>query len=376
MSAGVCSRSVVVLGSLALLALTGFCCSAQEIETWAAGEEPALGFELPDFSSRTVPGEAVVDLADFICGYVSDVGYLPDFTQVQTADGGLRRISAAEAFILLARTAHLWEALGALPETVPLAPDELRPPLIDAEDVPDWNIDLSEGREVPTDQFLANVGETVRWVDRLHAIPTAVWVNGERLSAAEYLAGLAICIQHAYWEGTLYDSLFLPWYGSPHSWVGIRMEQSGDTVAALSAEDESWEETDAEWFDWAEAEEEGSAPLLVVEPAEALPPPPPPHLTVFPRSGSVVSGKVDLVAGYVGPAPRFVVFAVDGATRAIVNVPPYSFRWDASGAAPGPHTVRVQVLGEGDAVLAEQFCGFSVVPPESALSDQDLVDDL
>ena len=85
---------------------------------------------------------------------------------------------------------------------------------------------------------------------------------------------------------------------------------------------------------------------------------------------------MDLVASYLGPPPRFVVFAIDGAMRAIVNFPPYSFRWDTSALQPGPHTVRIQVLGEEDAILTDQLCGFTVVLPEPKRPEQTFVDDL
>jgi hypothetical protein len=90
-----------------------------------------------------------------------------------------------------------------------------------------------------------------------------------------------------------------------------------------------------------------------------------PQLTLFPPGGSTLSGMADLVASYSGPPASFVTFAIDGQTRVILNVPPYSYRWDTSGIPPGAHTVRVQVLGEGDAVIADRMNGFTVVAPEA-----------
>jgi hypothetical protein len=349
-------------------------------------EEGAPGAQRWDFSGRTVPGEGVVDLADFVSGYLADSGTIPDFMQVQTADGALRRISAAEAFILFARTAHLWETMGGLPETIPLAPDSVSAPLLDPEDLPVGEVDLGEGRVIATDEFLAQCGPTVRWVDRLHTVPTAVTFAGERLSAADYMAGLAVCIQYAYWYGGLEETLFLPWYGPPQSWVRLYVEQFGGLPAATSegeavsaeAAGEAWEEPLLEETGWEGAAEQGALPPAQTW-APAAPAPAyaaPPELTLFPRSGSTVSGKVDLVASYTGPPARFVTIAIDGATRAVMNLPPYSYRWDTSALARGPHTVRIQVYGDGERVLVDQLCGYTVAAPEPKAQEEEFVDDL
>ncbi len=377
------SRRVVLDCLLFLLLLLPLCsdpCLAQLPPLEGLTEQVEPAFELPDFAGRMVPGEAVVDLADFISGYLADSGALPDFVQVQTADGLPRRIPTAEAFVLLARTVHLWQTMGDLPQTVPLAPDEVRAPLLDPEDIPESELDLSTGREIPTDQFLEQCDDTVRWVDRLHTIPTAVWVAGERLSAAEYLAGLAICLQYAYWEGGLYDTIYVRRYHPPQSWIWRYLEQAGETLPGPteSEEEQLWEELPLEQVGWEEGgEEQALLPVLPSETPEPYSAPAPaPQLTLFPRSGSTLSGKVDLVASYLGPPPRFVVFEIDGAMRAIVNLPPYSFRWDTSALQPGPHTVRVQVLGEEETILTDQLCGFTVVLPEPKRPEQTFVDDL
>jgi hypothetical protein len=366
------------LGCLLVLLAAASCCFGQLPPLGELMEE-AAGDGLPSFSERTVPGEGVVDLADFISGYVADAGTIPDFMQVQTADGGLRRISAAEAFILLARTAYLWQTMGGLPATIPIAPDGVSAPLLDPEDLPDPNADFEQGRVISTDEFLAQCGPTVRWVDRLHTVPTAVTFAEERLSAADYLSGLAVCIEYAYWYGGLEETLFLPWYDPPQSWVRLYVEQFGGMPARVSegeVVEEGWEEPVSGEIGWEGTGEEGALPPAQAWETAAAAYAPAPELTLFPRSGSTVSGKVDLVASYVGPTARFVTIAIDGATRAIMNLPPYSYRWDTSALAPGPHTVRIQVLGDGDAVLVDQLCGYSVTPPEPRAAEEEYVDDL
>ncbi len=83
-----------------------------------------------------------------------------------------------------------------------------------------------------------------------------------------------------------------------------------------------------------------------------------------------------MIASYAGPQERFVIFTVDAKNQVIMNSPPYSYRWDTGPVEPGVHTVRVQVLGEGDSVLVDQASAFIVVPGESTAAPTGLSDDL
>jgi hypothetical protein len=360
-----------VLGLVLLLALSPAICFAQaESQTAPAEAEEAL----PTFGAHLVSGEAVVDLADFVSSYLEEAGTVPDMAQVQMADGSMRSLSAAEAFVLLARTAYLWEMGGALPETVPISPDQITPPVLDLEDVIVPPSDPEEGREVPTEPFLGQCPAVVRWVDRLQVVPTAVWVDGQRLSASEYMAGLAICVSYAYWEGELYASVFLPPHAPPQSW-------SGETPPVYSeggsAEEEAWQGAgEEEYGEEYGGEEEGyeEAGATPTEPLYGEAPQPAyegePTLAVLPEPGATVSGLVDVVASYAGPPPRFVVFDVDARSSVIINFLPYVYRWDTSALTPGTHTVRVQVLGDEDRVLADQSTAYEVVPPEGEGSSE------
>ena len=221
-----------VLGVILLVLLSPSACRAQQ-EATASGDTAESS--LPDFGARTVSGEAVVDLADFVSGTLAASGSVPELAQVRTANGELRTMTAGEVLVMLARTAYLWRTMGDMPETVAITPDEVTSPVLDPEDVVSPPEDQELGREVPTEQFLAQAPAVVRWVDRLRVIPTAIWVDGKRLSAADYLAGLAICVSHAYWDGELSDSIFLPIYAPPKSWVG---EAESDYAGAEYAQAE------------------------------------------------------------------------------------------------------------------------------------------
>jgi hypothetical protein len=257
------------VSGLILLLLLSPCASPAQEET--AATAGAAESALPNFGARTVPGESAVDLADFVASSMAATGSAPDLAQVRTSDGELRTMTAAEIFVLLARTAYLWRATGALPETVPITPDQVSPPVLDAEDLVLPPEDLEVGREVPTEQFLSQSAAVVRWADRLQVIPTAVWVDGKRLSAAEYLAGLAVCVSYAYWEGELSDSIFLPAYAPPTSWA----RESEPYAEAEYAQEEEQPAGEEALYETAEAsgygeEEGGESAGEYAAPLEAL----------------------------------------------------------------------------------------------------------
>jgi hypothetical protein len=349
--------------------LVGWCCAQApggEAETAPVAESQTA--PLPDLSDQAVTGEAVVDLADFICGCLNDSGAIPDWSQVQTVNGRLRRVSAAEVFALLARTVYLWNDTGELPATVPLAPQEVNPPQLDAEDLPGDQYDPEAGSDIPTEDFLAWCADTVYWIDRLHTIPTAVWLDGQRLSAAQYLAGLAICIQYAYYEGDLLDYIFLPQYAPPSMWVGAFQgevaeeeyaEETSDVEAAAS------QTLEGEWEEEAPASPAQARALEERAPVSY----PNPTLVLLPEPGQQVSGVVDVLAVYSGPPAGYAMFGVDGQTKAMTNSQPYGYRWDTSTLAPGPHTLRVRFFAEDDTLLIDQVSVYTVTAPKPAAGE-------
>ncbi len=354
----------VLLGLLAGWA----CAQTPGAEPAPAGELDAG--QLPDLSDQAATGQAVADLADFICGCLNDSGTVPDWASVQTVSGRPRRVSAAEVFVLLARTVYLWNSSGEIPATVPITPQDVNPPQLDAEDIPQGEFDPESGREINTKDFLGWCADTVYWVDRLHTIPTAVWlVDGERLSATEYLAGLAICVQYGYFEDDLLDYIFLPAYAPPQSWVKAFQAAAPEQVAA----EEGVVAEEATAVEPAASEEASAAPAGpegALAPEEEQPQYPSPSLVLLPEPGKQVSGVVDMLAVYSGPPADYVIFGVDGKTKTITNAPPYTYRWDTSALAPGSHAFRARIYGEDDVLLIDQVSAYTVVPPKPAPGGQ------
>ncbi len=389
------------LGVIVLTLLFASACIAQD----AAGQQ-ADEAALPNFGISAAPGEAVVDLADFVSSTLDASGTIPDLVQVRTSDGELRNLTAAEAFVLLARATYLWRTAGSLPQSVPISPGEISPPVLDSQDLVAAPTDSAVGREIPTEQFLSQCAAAVRWADRLRVIPTAIWVDGNRLSAAEYMAGLAICLSYAYWEDQLSDTIFLPAYAPPVSWVGETEAQSEATGHETFAEETSSAATESSYEEEASGYEEqageaasyGNESLAgeqqydeqglvngddqgsygdgewdsgesyeaeAFEPGteEYVEPEIPPRMEITPEPGDEVRGVVDLIVSYSGPPASFVVFTIDGKGEVIMNSPPYSYRWNTASLKPGPHQVRIQVVGADDDTLLDQSNAYIVVAP-------------
>ena len=340
--------------SLSLVALTA---RAQDNSVYSddtqTSEEQAEPEET-EVTSISVSGRAVVDLAQSVSNLLGDLGAIPDWGQVATSRGR-QRISAADMFVLLNRTIYRWDTDGEMPKTVSISLGAASPPVLDPQDFPDPALDLETGREIPTDLFLSQEGECLHWTDQFQVIPTAVWVNGARLSAAEYLAGLAICLEYSYFSGKLEDTIFLPDYSPPPAWV------EHTELLVGSVEGESAEEGTAGQGE-AFSAEPGMVPPLI--PEEATPRLAVPKLTLLPTPGSKVSGVVDLVVGYSGPPAQFITFGVDGQKRAITNAPPYGYRWDVTKLKPGKHEVTVKAYGEHTVEIVAQVSSYAVIAPK------------
>jgi hypothetical protein len=190
-------------------------------------------------------------------------------------------------------------------------------------------------------------------------------------------------MSYAYWEGQLYDFVTLSAYAPPYSWLA---ETDATGFAETEWEEEpTWDqggEWDAEGLgrEWEERAPPAPAPRRPSVPLSAAPEvgasQTAPRLTVYPEPGSTVSGIVDIVAAYVGPPAKFVVLTIDSHSEIIMNFPPYGYRWDTRDLEAGVHSVRVQVLGDGDVLLADQMTAYIVVPSQSDALELEVRDDL
>jgi hypothetical protein len=296
-----------------------------------------------------VTGASVAELAGFVVAALRESGAVPDWLQAKTTEGHVQRLSATDGFVAMARLMRQWDVDGTLPESVPVAVGAVSPPVLSVADLPEAVEGEAEARAVPTDLFIAQSAEVVRCLGQFRMVPAAVWVGRERLAAQDYMAGMAIAIDYAYRNHKVEPAMAIARFLPAPAWAAYT-KQCAEYVEEEVAEGDAGTE---EGFD------DGTAP-----PEEEAPAPPPEvTLSLLPDAEAAVRGTVDLIASYSGPPAKFVTFSVDGAAKAITNTPPYWYRWDTSRLSPGPHRVRVRVLGEDEIEIASVEATYTVAAP-------------
>lgn len=300
-----------------------------------------------------VTGVSVAEMAGFIVSVLEESGAVPDWLQAKTAEGRVRRLSATDGFVALARTMRQWDVDGRLPESVPVAVGAVSAPVLAVSDLPAAIDGEAEPRVVPTDLFVAQSAEVIRRLGQFRMVPAAVWVDRDRLAAQDYMAGIAIAIDYAYRNHRVEPAIAIPRFLPPPAWAA-HTESFAEYVEE--------EVVEGEGAIPEEVYPESGAPELTV-PAEAFPPPVEPTLSLLPEAKAPVTGVVDLAVSYVGPTPKFVTFLVDQRAKAIMNTSPYSYHWDTSRLAPGEHRVTVRVLGDNGMELASVEATYTVAAP-------------
>jgi hypothetical protein len=347
-------RARLLLSLLLVLSLASLAWAQEASDQGGASAAELAPDESAEVTAVTLSGAAVASLAQAVSTRLGDSGSLPEWGRVTLASGTKQQFTAADMFVLFCRAAQGWYENGALPASISITPGSVDPPRLDEQDYPDPQLDLEKGRELSTDQFLSVAGETRRWMEKAQSLPKAVWVGGERLSAAEYMGGLAICVEYAAKQGQLEDTIFLPDYSPPLSWA-----EHSDLLAETASEaNGGGQGTTGE----APASRGMTPPLLDVgTSAQRVAKP---QVTLYPAGGSKVAGRVDLVVNYSGPPASFITFAIDGKTRAIMNTSPYGYRWNTAEQAPGKHQVTVRAFVENSVEVAAAEATYVVAAPQ------------
>ncbi len=115
----------------------------------------------------------------------------------------------------------------------------------------------------------------------------------------------------------------------------------------------------------------GNSTTSSIQVSIAAPPPPadttPPTVSITsPANGATVSGSVSIAASAsdAGSGVARVVFKVDGTTIATDTASPYSAVWNATGAAPGAHTIQaIATDGSGNSTTSSIQVSIAAPPP-------------
>ncbi len=342
-------RLVWLLSLLLVLGLASWAgaqSAAAPTGSGSAAELAPMAGDETETTTVNVPSTSVADLVHALSKRLGESGSVPEWGRVAVAKAERPRLSAADMFMLLTKAAQSWQTDHRLPDSIPLAIGGIDPPILDPQDYPTPTVDQEKGRNVNADQVLAFAGETLRWMEQSGSVPTAVWIGGERLSAAEYLAALVICLDYAFSSEGMGKTLFLPDYSPPLSWA-----QHTDLIAASGPHGTP------------NATPPAMTPPLQDVAASAPPAPSRPEVTLLPAPGAV-HGVVDLVVNYSGPSVNFLTFTIDGRSRAVMNSRPYGYRWNTEEISPGKHQVLVRVFGESDVEITSTSATYVVRVPK------------
>ncbi len=192
--------------------------TAQNNGTAAAELAPVAGDET-ETTTVSVPNTSLTDLVRALCERLGESGSVPEWGRVAVARGERPRLSAADMFVLLTRAAQAWHTDKRIPASISVSVGAVDPPVLDPQDYPKSTVNQDKGRTLDAEQVLSFASDTLHWMEQSGSVPTAVWISGQRVSAAEYLAALAMCLDYAASTGHVGKTLFLPNYSPPLSWA-------------------------------------------------------------------------------------------------------------------------------------------------------------
>jgi len=276
---------------------------------------------------KQVPFSAAIEVAEQACLAVANTGAVPETFQITLAGGEEERLLAAQALGLLAAAAaavrrNTYSFLTLLPE-------ESGAPVAISGNLAARSTPLL----ISTPALLAEGQAVLDFTLALGAFPSAVWVSGERLSAAEFLTALATALQFLAGSGRLPDHVrIIPCY-APAAWRPVP------------------------------GVNKNSAPALpALQTASASPVVSSPTISLFPGEGARLSGEVDFVATLEPVSTEAAVFfLVEGQVRAISNWPPFAFHLDTRGLSPGKHRLSVRAEDSSGNILASQEINITIV---------------
>jgi len=282
------------------------------------GDDPVL---------KQVPFFAAIEVAEQACLAVANNGAVPETFQITLAEGEGEHVSAAQALGLLAAAAAA--VRRNTHSFLSLLSKEVGAPVAISSNLAARSTPLL----ISTPALLAEGQALLDFTLALGAFPSAVWVAGERLSAAEFLTALATALQFLAGSSRLPDHVrMIPCY-APAAWRP------------------------------APRVNENSPPALPpLQTASVNPPVSSPTISLFPGEGAKLSGEVDFVATLEPVLTEAAVFfLVEGQVRAISNWPPFAFHLDTRRLSPGRHRLSVRAEDSSGNILASQEINITIL---------------
>lgn len=297
----------------------------------------------PDSSSAKLPFAAAQQVAGRVYAAVAEQRPIPDSFQVTGPDGKALKLTAAQGLGLLAAAAEsiVQGKLAPLPR-----PQDLGTPL-NTEDQPARSAPvtilaqalLNEAR--PLQDFAAAMG----------AFPSAIWIGGERLNAAEFMQGIASIVKFQDESGHLPRRVRIVPCEAPSAWTLGLKPTNGNSAPVKGPM---------------------SVPPLEVTPTNlAAANRDAAALSIFPGDGAEVDQQGEIVAALASNAEKIAIFFyVDGRLRGMSNWSPFTFHLGGSQVTPGPHRIKIRAEnGEGKVIASREISVTVTVGPSPAAAD-------
>lgn len=291
--------------------------------TWAASAAAAQRIAAP----------SVLECARGVRQELLQNGRLPDQVSMAAVAGGETTLTAGRALLVFA------EALGGLTGTGRLAEA-----LEAAEDGAAGVTGVSPGSpNAGAVVSVAALGQQCRALSemsrRLGGLPLAVWVDGRRLTLAEFAGAVVVALSELAERGRLPAGIIVPRAMPPPAWTNRAGAGWRVTVTRTLT---------------GEGEDVGDHPARPENAAPPRPQPRPRPLTLSLADGAVVSGGI-VVRIDLWPEPRMLALFVDGRQRGLLNFRPYQFTVDTRTLDNGPHRIRVEAYGSATGVQTTEI---------------------
>ncbi len=289
-----------------------------------------------------IAAKEVLRVADAVARSLATSGRIPAGEVVTLSDGRTRSLSAAQLFVLLARFLGTGYEQGVSPQHAPAPPDIIGP--LEASPA---TVGTSRQAIIETADLLAQTRATADVAESTGNLPSAVWVQGLRLTPAQFMGAMATVLQHALLQGAVPRQVVVGNYAAPLDWsavpsaAGAPAAESQGPIAeagAGPAEAPSWARLPAEVADSARSVEPRAQPTE-------------PRLTVYVPVKPPLSGRHTLTIQYQGP-PAIIRLSIGGRAKAVSNMTHFTYVWDTRLEPDGTHALRVAAVDDAERALS------------------------
>lgn len=264
-------------------------------------------------AARTVSGSEALQMALSAAATVESSGEIPDRIYMRRGSSGSIRMSADDALVFFCRLLAGWQEASALPQRVELPRGAVgsRRAARTSPRTTDGGPDMPS---LSTASLARQCRSAVSLVGRLGSVPQGVWVDDQRLSAAQFMGAVVMCLAAGARTNALPEKATVPSWRGPSGWPAFEPLPSGDGVA----------------LGWS----------LPARGATAA-------MTLQPNGSRPLSGIVTLTVSYPVRGALIEVL-LDGTRKWMANQSPFSFTWDTRAVKDGSHTISVRAgLGDG-----------------------------